>query len=298
MSRRARRCALALLAVLLLPVAGCRFTTRHLPVPKAPAAIQTATPDQLVDQLNRRWDAIQSMYANVEIQASTLNPKQGVEKDYTTFPAIIMMRKPEMLMVYGEVPVIKTQMFRMATDGLNFTLYIPSRDLAYQGPNTLTKPTTNTIENMRPGFFFDALIVRGVPSEDLFMRTADTETIEDAAHKHLYTVPEYTLSILRHTAGSRNLTPVRVVTFHRDDLLPYQQDLYDPNGNLETEVQYSKYADFGGNRYPASVTIKRPQEQFQIVLTVDNVVENPKNGIPDDQFQIKLPPNTKVQHLE
>jgi hypothetical protein len=44
------------------------------------------------------------------------------------------------------------------------------------------------------------------------------------------------------------------------------------------------------------VTIKRPIEECQIVLTVENVVENNKL-IKDDQFQIDIPKETVIQHL-
>ncbi len=122
---------------------------------------------------------------------------------------------------------------------------------------------------MRPAFFFDAMVVRGLQPDDYYSVTADTETLEDAAKKHLYTVPEYILSIMRRKPGSQELTPVRVVTFKREDLLPYQQDLYDSEGNLETQVTYGDYRDFGSSLYPSTVTIKRPLEEYQIVLTVE-----------------------------
>jgi outer membrane lipoprotein-sorting protein len=294
--RESHRRAAGFIVLPLLLVSGCRFTTRKLPVPKAPSIVQSATAGDLVKQINDRWEGLTSMYATVEIQASTLKSREGVEKDYTTFPGIIMMRKPEMLRVYGRVPVIGTQMFSMASDGRNFTLYIPSRKIAYEGLNALTKKSANTIENMRPGFFFDALVVRGLSSDDFYTQIADTETIEDPSKKHLYIVPEYVLSITRHNPGSRSDTPVRVITFHRDDLLPYQQDLYDESGNLETEVFYSKYAKFGTSQYPATVIIKRPLEEYQIVMTVQKVVEN--MPLTDDQFQIKLPEDTKIQRLQ
>lgn len=265
-------------------------------MPKAPSAVQTVTPDELVREIDQRWNAMNSLYVTVEIKASKLKTAEGIETDYTTFPGIIMMRKPEMLRVYGRVPVIGTQMFSMASDGRNFTLYIPSKDLAYKGPNELTKKSSNSIENMRPGFFFDAIALRGLEPSDFYSVTADTETVEDVAKKHLYSVPEYVLSITRHNSGSRSDTPVRVVTFHREDLMPYQQDLYDKNGNLETEVFYADYKDFGTTRYPAMVTIKRPMEGVQLVMTVEKVVVN--MTLTDDQFQIKLPEGTKIQHLE
>jgi hypothetical protein len=123
--------------------------------------------------------------------------------------------------------------------------------------------------------------------------------MEDAARKHLFTVPEYILSISRHKLASNQLTPVRVITFHREDLLPYQQDLYDSEGNLETQVSYSAYRDFGGSKYPSTVVIKRPLEDIQVVLTIDKVVENPKNPpLTGDEFVLKLTEGTQIQRLE
>jgi hypothetical protein len=149
---------------------------------------------------------------------------------------------------------------------------------------------------MRPGFFFDAMVVRGLEPDDFYSVIADTETLEDAAKKHLYTVPEYILSITRREPGSQKETPVRVVTITRDNLLPYQQDIYDSEGNLETQVTYAAYRDFDSSMYPSTVTIKRPLEEYQIVLTVENVKEN--QILTDDQFVVKVPDGTQTQNLE
>jgi len=92
------------------------------------------------------------------------------------------------------------------------------------------------------------------------------------------------------------LTPVRVVVFHRDDLLPYQQDLFDSEGNLETEVDYADYRDFDSVKYPTTITIRRPLEEYQLILTVESVQQN--MPLTDDQFQIKIPEGTPIQHLE
>jgi hypothetical protein len=288
--------ALALIPA-FLPVTGCLFTTRKLPVPTAPQVTQTVAPEVLVKQLNDRCDALNSLYAKVDIQPSTMKAKEGVEKDYQTFPAIIQMRKPEMLRVYGRVPVLLSPMFDMASDGKNFTLYVHyPKPLAYKGPVALTHRSPNMIENMRPGFFLDALTVRCLASDDEYMVTADTTTVEDVKKKHLLLFPEYILTVMRHKPGSQELRPIRVIRFHRDDLLPYSQDLYDEQGNLETQVIYGTYADFGESRYPSTVTIKRPLEEFQIVMTVDIVKENQE--LKDDQFQIEIPADVKIQTLQ
>jgi outer membrane lipoprotein-sorting protein len=60
-------------------------------------------------------------------------------------------------------------------------------------------------------------------------------------------------------------------------------------------VIYGRYADFGGSKFPSTVTIKRPKDEFQIVMTVEKVKENV--DLKDDQFQIQIPEHTKIQNL-
>jgi len=270
MNARLRYAAAGALALPLL-LTGCSLfpTTRKLPVPQAPLVTQTATPEELVTRLNQRWEALDTLTATVEIQASVIKTKEGLAKDYPTLRGHILLRKPGMLRVLGQLYGVRA--FDMASDGKNFTLSIPTLKKAMRGSNSLKRKSANALENMRPGFFFDAMVVRGLEPDDLYAVTADSETVEDTAKKHLYFVPEYVLSIMRSKPGSKELTPVRVITFSRDSLLPYQQDMYDSNGNLETQVNYTNYQDFDSIKYPSLVTIKRPLEESQIVLRVESL---------------------------
>ena len=287
--------AVALMAPLL--ITGCSLfpTTRKLPVPKAPTLTQTVKPEELVDRLNKRWATISTLTATVEIQATVTKTKEGSAKDYPTLHGFILVRKPAMLRVVGQYLGVRA--FNMASDGKTFTLSIPPQDKVIKGPAKLNKKLPgNALYNLRPDFFFDALLVRGLDPDDEYMVTADTVTVEDAARKHLFLIPEYKLTISRIKAGTHLLTPLRVVYFHRDDLQPYQQDVYDSEGNLETQVFYDAYRDFDGNTYPSRITLKRPIEEIQIILSVDQVKENQPLG--DDQFVVEIPANATVQTLE
>jgi hypothetical protein len=281
-------------AALLAPLAltGCSLlpTTRKLPIPKAPVITQSATPDDLVTRINQRWKGIDSLTAKVEIQASVTKTGEGVATDYPSVEGHILMRKPGMLRVVGQLLAVR--MFDMASDGKCFTLSMPHDSKVVRGCGDSKKKSKNTWENLRPGFFFDAMLVRGLDPDDLYSVVSESETIEDTARKHLYQVPEYVLSISRRKPGSQQLIPVRVITFHRDDLRPYQQDIYDSEGNLETEVFYKGYQDFEGSQYPISITIKRPLEEVQIVLNVEDVKENPT--LADDQFAVQIPKDSKI----
>lgn len=292
-----QRASVVLALIVPLLLTGCSLfpTTRKLPVPKAPTITQTVAPEDLVDRLNKRWAAISTLTATVEIQATVIKTKEGSAKDYPTLHGFILMRKPQMLRVVGQYLGVRA--FNMGSDGKNFTLSIPTQSKVIKGPAKLNKKVPgNPLYNLRPDFFFDALLVRGLDADDEYMVTADTITVEDTARKHLFLIPEYKLSIMRTKPGTQLLTPLRVVYFHRDDLQPYQQDVYDSEGNLETQVFYDAYRDFDGSSYPSRITLKRPIEEIQIILSVDQVKENQPLG--DDQFVVEIPENATVQTLE
>ncbi len=285
-------CAAALALPLLL--AGCSWlpTTRHLPVPR-PATVQSATPQELVNQLNQRWDALKSLTAKVEIEATEFKTAEGLEKDEPAISGYIVMRKPNQLRVVGRD--FGFEVFDMASDGSQFTLVIPHDNMAFEGSTTVKEKSPNPLLNLRPGFFLDAIAVRGLDPGNEFMVAGDSETIEDPTRKHLYIEQEYTMSVMQPKQGPEKL-PLRVITFHRDDMLPYDQDVYDSDGNLETQIRYSNYIEFGVVKYPSKITIKRPQEGIQLVLTVDGVQENVP--VTDDQFQVKIPAGTTIKQLK
>jgi hypothetical protein len=282
--------------VLPLLLSGCSYfipTKRHLPVPKAPAIVQTATPDQLVAQLNQRWNALNNLTAIVEIYATETKTGQGIAQDFPSCRGVIIMRKPQMLRVRGTY--FGVMIFDMGSDGNRFSLVIPSKNLVIKGTSAVTEESANPLENLRPDFFLDAIAVHGMDPDEEYMVASDTETVADASNKHLYTEPEYVLSIMHHKSG-HELLPTRTITFHRDDMLPYDQSVYNSEGVLETQIFYTNYTTFSAGKYPAKVTIKRPQEGIQIVLSFEEVHENV--NVTDSQFQVKIPEGAMIKTLK
>jgi hypothetical protein len=202
-----------------------------------------------------------------------------------------------MLRVLGHLPVLQTKMFDLASDGTRFTLVIYPLSEYYQDLNSRKGESPKWYENLRPGPLFDAMVVRGLDQEDFYSVISQTITVEDTVNKRLLTVPEYVLNIQRQKPNSHELYPVRVVHIHREDLLPYEQDLYDDQGTLATQVIFGAYKNFEGTRYPGTITLKRPQDEYQLVMTVQRINVNP--ALTDDQFQVeKIPDNFKKQELK
>lgn len=82
---------------LSLSLSGCSYfipTKRHLPLPKAPAIVQTATPEELVKLLNQRWDAVKTLTATVEIYATETKTGEGITEDLPSVAGSLLCANP------------------------------------------------------------------------------------------------------------------------------------------------------------------------------------------------------------
>jgi outer membrane lipoprotein-sorting protein len=291
--------------LLLLPLfllTGCLYHTRKLQTPQAPTVVMNAEAVQLATRLKDAYDAIHSLSATVDLQASVGGALKGKVTDYTSFRGFILMRKPEMLRVLGLLPVVRTTAFDLVSDGTDFKLLIPSQNKAIEGNGSVTTKSDNPLMNLRPSLFFDAIMIRPIIPEDEVILTTDDNVAQDPKTKKWFEERDYLLSIVRAKDSSnpkdgiRELIPKRVIRFNRENLQPIEQDIYDQNGTIETQTLYGPLQKFGGAMFPGVVTIKRPLEEYQIVLTLQKLVLN--QPLADDQFELKIPDGVQVKTLK
>lgn len=260
-----------------------------------PPLVMTATAEQLVNQINTGCQTIHSLSASVIFQATVGGPRKGKEKTYTSFDGYILLRKPEALRVIGLVPLLHTRAFDMASDGQTFKLWIPHKNEVFEGPNTVTKPSKNTLENFRPDVFSNSLLIHCIGPEALVTLTEENPTVYDRKTRKLMIQPEYNLTVLRRKGDGQELVPERVIHFARTDLRPVEEDIYNAQGAIQTQAIYGPDQTFGSVRFPGSITIKRPLEEYQIVVAFTKLITNLK--LNNDQFQLKTPLGTKVKVL-
>jgi hypothetical protein len=287
--------------VLLAPVmTGCLSHTHRLQQPKLAGAALNADAVQLVQAINKRYDQVNSLTATVDFTASVGGAHKGKETEYTSLPGYIIFGKPQMLRVLGLLPVIRTHAFDLASNGQTFTLLIPPRSRAIVGSNTVTKPAANPLENMRPSLFLSAILIHGIGNDGIVSLTNSSVNTVDTKNKQLIETPQYDLTVLhpesQTKAGVQVFQAQRVIKFSRVNLLPTEQDIYNKDGDLETQIEYGPYQDFNGTQYPSSITISRPLEEYRIAVTVHEVKFN--LTLPDGQFEQKVPTGYKVQNLQ
>jgi outer membrane lipoprotein-sorting protein len=292
-----RRHWVKVMALLLPALTGCLSHTRKLQAPKGPSVELTADAEQLESQVNRDYDAIHSMNATVDFRASVGGQKRGSVTDYNvSIRGFILLRKPDDLRVLGLVPVLHTTAFDLASDGKTFKLLIPPKNKAIEGSNTVTKRSSNTLENLRPGVFFDAMMIHGISPDEKIFLTTETKTTQDPKTRQMIEEPHYDLYTVRAKPDGNELIPERVIHFSRATLRPVEQDIYNADGNVETQVLYGPDSIFGSVKFPGTVTIKRPIDEYEIFLTIEKLTMN--QPLSDDQFENKIPPGIQIQHLD
>jgi outer membrane lipoprotein-sorting protein len=278
---------------------GCLYHTRQLQQPKSAGPALDEGAAQLVMGVNERYNSFQTLSATVEFSAQIGGAKRGKETDTTSFGGYILLRKPDSLRVLGLVPVLRTHAFDLASDGTTFKLYIPYKNKAITGPNSVTEKSANAIENLRPNVFFDSVLVPAIPPDRLVELTkGSTVTMRG---KEKVETPEYNLSVVSPVTQDGNvpvhiIQPQRIIHFDRTTLLPNGQDTYNAAGEIETRVRYGPYQHFGNALFPGVITIERPLEEYQITITVDKLTVN--QTLNDEQFQLTIPPNVPTQHLK
>jgi len=297
-----RRDWLKLLALLVPVLTGCLSHTRSLQKPKLAGVPLNADAVQLVEAVNNRYDQVNSLSATVDFAAAVGGIHKGQETDYTSIHGYIRMRKPQRLRVLGYLPVVRLRAFDLASDGKTFTMLIPPKSRAIQGSNSVTTPAANPLENLRPGIFLDSIVIRSISADSIVSLTNSSENKVDPKTKQLIEQPQYDLTVLKpgkrsSSPGLPQLgTPLRVIHFNRINLKTIGQDIYNADGDLETQVVYGPYQDFNGTQFPGTITINRLLDELRITLTVEKLELN--QPLADDQFELKVPQDYKLQTLK
>ena len=276
---------------------GCLSTTRQVLKTQAPNLYHTESVEQVAKDISDRDAAIKTLSAQVLVTATTGGAKEGKVKEYTSFKGYIFVQKPAFLRVILQLPLIGSSAMDMVSDGQTFTLKMASShgNVWRQGSDTVTTPSKNGLENLRPAVFLDSLLVPGVKPDEFVTMTESTRTLRQDVHRKLALIePDYDLNVLKKKA--ENILQVeRVVKIDRVTMLPFEQDIYDDNGTIVTEAMYEAYQDYGGVKFPEVITIRRPQDEYSLKIDVTKLTLN--ETFEADQFELKIPPGAVVQKM-
>lgn len=262
-----------------------KHVTRVTPPPVS-APPRQASVTGLVKDVDAWSKDITTLKATVEFKPTTGSIYTGVIKEYQNVGGYILMKKPAMIRILGQAPVVKTEIFDMVSDGQQFKVSIPPKNKFIVGNNNYHGSAKQPLENLRPEHILDALLISPIdPTKEKFF---DEETRTPMGQYF------YVLNVV-DPDGAAELQLKRKVWFDRTDLGISRIQIYGAGGALVEDVNYADYRDFQGIRYPAQITLNRPEEGYTLTITVEKAAFN--QPLPPESFVLKKPPNATLIEL-
>ena len=285
----------ALLSLLFLPLTGCLVHQRPVEPRAIASNLKEATSAELLDKINSQAARIKTLQATVDISTSVGGERKGKIIDYPDISGYVLVRKPTMLRMIGLVPVVRTHLFDMVSDGKQFKLSIPSKSKFVVGSGDVIQPSEQPLENLRPQHIMEALLLPAIDAEkEIAVTVSSTEKVRLPGNKKEVDQPDYVVLVIDRDANGWYLS--RRIIFSREDLAPHRQVVYNRNGVIVTDAHYEKFNDHDGVLFPDVIQILRPKEEYSIQLTIEKLTLNAP--LTDEQFALTQPAGSLVQDLD
>lgn len=268
-----------MLLVVTAGTLGCAINrTRRVAPAEVPSPPKVATETQLIAKIDARRAAVETLTAAVDFEPSAGSIYSGVIKQYHDVKGFLLLRRPDLIRITGQAPIVRTDIFDMASDGKRFSLYIPSEGKFYTGATDLPARPGKTLENLRPQHVLEALLLQPV---DTAKETTFLEEVNRQAER------DYVIFVLS-PSGAGRMRLKRKIWFNRAQLDISRLQLYGAGGVCVEDVSYANDRDWGGVNYPSLVTIARPAEDYSLTITLLSAHFN--QPVPLAKFTLKKPP--------
>lgn len=277
--------------------AGCAM--KHPPVAPTPsgppARLLTATRQQLIASYNDRANSVRSLNASVSMKLTAGTAYSGIIKDYHEISGFILAQKPASIRVIGQAPIVGTTIFDMVSDGATFHMYIPSKNMFLEGPANLQRESAKPIENLRPQHLVEAIFWTPLSlSAPVLFQAGD----ESESRYYILTVVASAApgdSTATGSSAAPNWQIERRIWFDRTDLSVARVQIYDPNGSVNSDINYGPWRDFGSVRFAEQIEITRPAEHYGLRIRINKLSTN--TPIAPERFEMKQPPGTQLVHV-
>jgi hypothetical protein len=277
----------------------------------APTATLLATVDadskQLKDEVDR-YARVTSIRAKMYLEFEDNSFAQfGSKEVYRRADGEVVVQRPANIFMKVQVPVIKSDVAQMTSDGEKFRVAILQdggtgkykkfvkgtndadysklqQNLGETNGDAVAAKTVNAFADLRPQHFTDAMLVRPIDSNQLYTQSTIYQVEEDKTEdkkspirtvtRGYYLLDEYK----RMQDGE--LMIARRFWFDRVGRIRLaRQQLFDVKGEIASDIVYGREGDLSTmaeyKNLPLQITVTRPQEKYSMTLryqTPENVV--------------------------
>jgi outer membrane lipoprotein-sorting protein len=271
-----------LVCLLLLVQAGCIKKTTVVPQSERLLPAQTATRSELLQALEEKSKQVETLKATVGIEFSRGGAKTGVLDEYRETKGYVFVERPSHIRVQVQMPVVLSTVAIMVSDGQQYRLSIPIKNqFAIEDVNAPIS-ADSSLNNLRPQIFLDGLFV------DITRYEKKQPLFEEAVvGTHSY----YVFSFFDNSDSEPRLLE-KLWIDRTADMEVSRKQVFGKDGRVETDVDYQNYAGEAGMRYPKTIVIHRPLEDFTVKMTFQQITMNEK--LDAKIFDLPRPEGSKL----
>jgi hypothetical protein len=292
------RAVLIFFLLAAVTLTGCNIVKKESKTPTL-LKVEEATQAQLMAEINR-FARVGSMRAKMDLKFEDSSFAQfGSKEVYRSADGEIVVQRPANILLKVQVPVIKSDVAQMTSDGEKFRVAILQdggsgkykkfvigtnradysklqKELDEPNGDGTIKQNVNAFANIRPQHFTDAMLVRPTEASYLYAHSTIYQIEEDVTqakkspvrvvNRGYYLLDEYS----RNDLGGLIIT--RRFWFDRvGGIRLARQQIFDAQGEIESDITYGlegKLTDTSDyNRLPLQIIVTRPQEKYSMRLT-------------------------------
>lgn len=249
---------------MLLALVACGPRISRVAAPTSYRQAQTATAVELVELINRRYAAIDSLKAGrLKVEFTGGSIEKGYLKQYPTAKGHLIAQSPDAVYMNILNPVTSSTVVTMASAKGRFQIWVPRENKYLTGSTDLQGGSDNPLYNVRPDHLLQAILIEPIP-----LNASDgvhfVQEAQDAAGKY------YVIHVAQLGATSASCLR-RQLWIDRADLRLVRQNHYDC-GKLSSTVQYGDTVEVGTWLLSRRITLRRLQEHYQLRLQLGDGV--------------------------
>lgn len=262
---------------------------------------EEATQGQLVAEVDR-YARVGSMRAKMDLKFEDNSFAQfGSKEVYRQADGEVVVQRPANILLKVSVPVIKTDVAQMTSDGEKFRVailqdggsgkykkfVIGTNNADYSklqqvlddsngNGNGAVKQNVNAFANLRPQHFTDAMLVRPTDAGHLYTQSTIFQIEEDPTHSkksplHRVTRGYYLLDEFAKAADGQLVISRRFWFDRVGGIRLARQQIFDARGEIESDIVYGAEGNLTTtgdyNRLALQIIVTRPQEKYSMKLT-------------------------------
>ncbi len=296
--------------------------------------VENASQDDLIKQVDY-FAKVNSLRAKMDMKfIDNSYASSGLSERYKKVPGEIVVERPDKIRLKVEVPIIKSDIVQMTSDGskfrvailedgaggkykkfiigtnsVNYDLLQEKVDEIGNGDAKELKQNVNAFSKLRPQHFTDAMLVRPTNTAK-FVYLVSTFTQEEVDFDLLkkksplgWVLRGYYLLDEFENKEDGKLVLKRRFWFDRvGNVRLARQQIYDDKGEIESDIIYGLEGQFTQNgqyRLPQQVILTRPKEKYKMRLKY----QSPKSvsigkDYPDRAFVLENRWNLEVVNLD